>query len=226
MIAIGFDLASSEAALRLSSAEADVWAAVGVHPHDASTYGPEVERRLREMAAHPKVVAIGEIGLDYHYNHSPQPVQRDAFASQLALARDVGLPVVIHCREAHDDLFAEYEQSGLGTPCVMHCWSGSVAQAHRAIEDGMHLGIAGVLTFKKRGELGDVVRAVPEDRLLIETDAPYLAPVPHRGKRNEPAYVSLVCAQLARDRDAAPEHIARVTTSNALRLFSRLRMTA
>ena len=232
MIVIGYDLESSEAAMELSSAEPDLWAAVGVHPHDASTYGREAERRLREMADHPKVTAIGEIGLDYHYKHSPPAVQREAFASQLALARDAGLPVVIHCREgdghaegqesAHEGVFRELERCCGAIAGVMHCWSGSVVQARRAVEYGMHIGIGGVLTFKNRGELADVVRSVPQERLLIETDAPYLAPVPYRGRRNEPSYVSLVCARLAQDLDVEPEHVARLTTANALRLFSRM----
>ncbi len=231
MVVVGFDMPSSEAVVELSAAEPDVWATVGIHPHDASTYNREAERRLREMAANPKVVAIGEIGLDYHYNHSPRDVQLSAFRAQLTLAREVGLPVVIHCREgqaggeaalsAHDDVFAECDRLEGGAQGVMHCWSGSVSQARRAVTIGMHIGIAGVVTFKNRGEIGDVALAVPEDCLLIETDAPYLAPVPFRGRRNEPAFVAHVCARLAEDLGHPPEHIARVTASNAARLFSR-----
>jgi TatD DNase family protein len=224
MIVVGYDLPSSEQAVQVAEEHPDVWATVGIHPHDARTYTRDVEARLAALTEHPRVVAVGEIGLDYHYEHSSRDDQRKAFAAQLGLAERVALPVILHCREAHSDVLDELARHALPQRGVMHCWSGTIAEAERTIELGLMLGIGGVLTFKKRGELAEVVRQVPRERLLIETDAPYLAPVPHRGHRNEPAFVQHVCRRLADELGESPENVARLTTDNAVRLFGRLRL--
>lgn len=221
-VTVGYDLASSEACVRLAAKHACLGAAVGVHPHDATTYA-DAEPRLRVLAREEGVVAIGETGLDYHYDFSPRPVQRQAFLKHLELAEDVGLPVVIHCREACADVLAilrEFEGRIAG---VLHCWPGSPAETESALAVGLYIGVGGVATFKSRGELDTVIAMTPHDRLLLETDAPYLTPVPHRGKRNEPAYLGLVCDAVARVWNLAPEAVAARTSENALRLFTGLK---
>ncbi len=222
MVTVGYDLDSSTRAVEIASRHREVWAAVGVHPHEARTYDQAAEDRLRELARHPRVVAIGEIGLDYHYDFSPRNAQRAAFRRQLELADETDLPVIIHCREAHDDALELVERRPPQRRGVMHCWSGSVAEAHRAVELGLLVGVAGVITFKKRGQLADVVRDVPPETLLAETDAPYLAPVPWRGKRNEPSYLPHVIERLAQDLGYGAAETARLTEDNARTLFYRL----
>jgi TatD DNase family protein len=225
MIVVGYDVPSSEEAVELAERHAPIFAAVAVHPHDSKDYSTAAQARLRELAAHPKVVAIGEIGLDFHYDFSPVESQFAAFRAQLALAREASLPVIIHCREAYRntlDVLAEEDAQAVGG--VMHCWAGSAAEAERALRMGLFLGIGGILTFKNAAELREIALSAPMDRLLVETDAPYLAPAPHRGKRNEPAYTRLVAQQLACVRAVALEEIAARTTENALRLFKRLKL--
>lgn len=223
MVVVGYDIPSSEQAVGLAERFASVYAAVAVHPHDAKDYDARAEARLRAWAAHPKVVAIGEIGLDYHYDFSPRAAQFAALQAQLALAHEVGLPVIIHCREAYDDVLDVLEAGQVGAVGgVMHCWGGTAAEAERALALGLCLGFGGALTFKNAEPTRTVARAVPSDRLLVETDAPYLAPVPHRGRRNEPAYTRLVAERLADLRGLSWENMAEVTTANARRLFGRL----
>jgi TatD DNase family protein len=224
MIVVGYDMPSSEQAVQLAERFEPIFAAVAVHPHDSQDYTPTAESRLRNLARHPKVAAIGEIGLDYHYNFSPVEAQRAAFWAQLALAKEAGLPVIIHCREAYGDALDVLEAGAareIGG--VMHCWSGTVEEAERALDLGLYLGFGGTLTFKNAEVTREAARMAPADRLLIETDAPYLAPVPYRGKRNEPAYVRLVAEELAAIRGVTREEAAAVTTENARRLFPRLR---
>lgn len=224
LLVVGFDRESSREAVRLAEMLPGVYAAVGVHPHDARHYDAETEAELRGMAENPRVVALGEIGLDYHYDFSPREAQFAAFRAQTELARETGLPIILHCREAYGDVLevlAEENAAEIGG--VMHCWAGTAAEAERALSLGLYLGIGGVLTFKNAGELRDIARTAPEDRLLVETDAPYLAPVPHRGKRNEPAYVALVAQALAQLRDIPLEALAKTTSRNAETLFPRLR---
>ena len=211
MMAIG-----SEAALRLASQYPFVFATLGVHPHDASKAAPEVLARLRELATHPKVLAIGEIGLDYHYDFSPRAVQREVFEQQLAIAADIAKPVVIHTREAWDDTLAQLR--GWPGGGILHCFTGDAAQAHQALDLGFHLSFGGVLTFPKADSVREAARLAPLDRLLVETDCPYLAPVPYRGKRNEPAFVVEVSRRLAEVRGSTPEAIAAATTANWERL--------
>src|ERR1700722_4170916 len=180
-----------EAGVRLADRYPFIYATVGVHPHDAAKATSETYPRLVELASHPKVVGIGEIGLDYHYDHSPRDVQRDVFVEQMRVARDARNPIVIHTREAWEDTLAliaeHWAPSGL--PGIMHCFSGSWAEAERCLALGFYLSFGGIVTFPKALDVQEAARRVPSDRMLVETDAPYLAPVPKRGKRNEPAFM-------------------------------------
>jgi TatD DNase family protein len=208
-----------EAAIRLADRYPFIYATIGVHPHDASKATDETWKRLEQLAAHPKVLAIGEIGLDYHYDLSPRPVQRTVFEMQLGLARAAGKPIVIHTREAWDDTLALLRSWDGGG--IMHCFTGGASQARQALDLGFHLSFGGVLTFPKAEELREAARLAPEDRILVETDCPYLAPVPHRGKRNEPAFVVETVRRLAEVRSVTPEHIAEATTRNFERVCLR-----
>jgi TatD DNase family protein len=207
-----------EVAVRLADRHPSIYATIGVHPHDASKATPETWTRLRVLAAHPKVLAVGEIGLDYHYDFSPRDVQRAVFEQQLALAAEFGQPIVIHTREAWDDTLAILRAHWRGAG-IMHCFTGDEAQARQALDLGFHLSFGGVLTFPKADEVRQAARIAPEDRLLVETDCPYLAPVPHRGKRNEPAFVVETARRLAEVRGVPPEAIAAATTRNFERLL-------
>jgi len=207
-----------EAALRLAGQHAFIYATVGVHPNDASKATPETLAAMEELAAEAKVLAIGEIGLDYHYDFSPRDVQRDLFVAQLKLAGRAGKPIVIHTREAWDDTLRTLREHWSGGG-IMHCFSGGPAEARQAMDLGFYLSFGGVITFPKADRLREAARLAPADRLLVETDAPYLAPVPKRGKRNEPAFLVETVRRLAEVRGEAPEHIAEVTTANFERLL-------
>jgi len=199
-----------------------VYAAAGVHPHDARLYDEAAERRLLEVVRRgPPVVALGEIGLDYHYDNSPRDVQRRVFARQLQLARDEGLPVIIHSREADEETASilRREMGGAGAGGVMHCFGGGPALAEAALGLGFMISFAGNVTFKKAESLREVARTVPPERLLVETDCPFLAPVPFRGRRNEPAYVVETARFLAGLRGVSHEELGRVTSENFSRLF-------
>ena len=205
-----------EAGIRLADHYKSIYATVGVHPHDASKATPETFGLLAELLKHPKVVALGEIGLDYHYDHSPREVQREVFLEQMRIAGDARKPIVIHTREAWEDTLALLEEhwkpTGLGG--IMHCFSGGPVQAARSLALGFHLSFGGILTFPKSADVQEAARTAPANRILIETDAPYLAPVPHRGKRNEPAFVAETARKLAQLRGVTPEEIAQTTTAN------------
>jgi TatD DNase family protein len=192
--------------------------AAAVHPHRAGAYAgraADAAEATRSAVTTAGAVAVGEIGLDYHYDFSPRDVQRDVFAAQVSLAVALGRPVVIHTREATDDTFAVLREAGGGrVRAVMHCFSGSIDDARRALEMGFYISLAGILTFPKAGALRDVAAFVPEDRLLVETDAPFLAPVPHRGKRNEPAWVAETLKQLATLRSKASHEMDAHVTAN------------
>jgi len=209
-----------DAAVRMAGRYQPVLATVGVHPHDARKAGPDTWPRMSELLAHPKVVAVGEIGLDYHYDNSPRERQREVFAEQLRLARDAGMPVVIHTREAWDDTWSLLEDhwraAGLGG--IMHCFSGGPEEARRALDLGFYLAFGGVLTFPNAANVREAARLAPSDRLLVETDAPYLAPAPGRGRRNEPAYVVETARRLAQLRGVSLEALAAETTANFNRL--------
>jgi TatD DNase family protein len=225
----GAGLEASQAGVALSETYPQVYAAVGIHPHEAKTLNEGVLEELRALAQHPKVVAVGEIGLDYYRDLSPRPVQRQAFQQQLALARELGKPIIVHDREAHEDVMNMLRQwlqeshqpfATSHRPIgVMHCFSGDLAMAQEMIEMSFYISIPGPVTFTNARRLPELVRALPLERLLIETDCPYLTPHPHRGKRNEPAYVRLVAEAVARIREIPLEQVARITTANARALF-------
>jgi TatD DNase family protein len=205
-----------EVAVRLADRHDCFYATVGVHPHDAAKATAATFDRLRELAQHPKVLAIGEIGLDYHYDFSPREVQREVFREQLRLATK---PVVIHTREAWEDtlrLIDEHSPQAL----VMHCFTGGPEEARECVERGFYLSFGGVLTFPKAENVREAARIVPDDRLLVETDAPYLAPAPHRGKRNEPAFLVDTVRKLAEVRGVDAEEMAALTTRNFDSLFA------
>lgn len=221
-VTIGCDLATSRAAVELADRYPFVYASVGVHPHEVRHIGDDWYDELRRLARHKKVVAYGEIGLDYHYNHSPPKDQRERFREQIALAKELRLPLVIHTREAQEDtirILKEEQASDVGG--VFHCFGGDAWLAKEALDLGFHVSFSGIITFQNATALRDVARTVPADRLLIETDCPYLTPAPHRGKRNEPAFVSLVAQKLAEltpGRSAGD--IGELTSENARRLFN------
>jgi TatD DNase family protein len=207
-----------EVAIRLAEAYPCFYATVGVHPHDAAKATLATFDQLRALAAHPKVLAIGEIGLDYHYDFSPREVQREVFRAELRLAAEAGKPVVIHTREAWEDtlrILDEHPPAAL----IMHCFTGGPDNARQCLERGFYLSFGGVLTFPKAENVREAARITPDDRLLVETDAPYLAPVPHRGKRNEPAFVVDTARRLAQVRGTTAEEMAALTTRNFERLF-------
>lgn len=219
ILTVGTDLASSEAALGIARAHEGVWAAVGFHPHEAARFGPDEEEAIRRLCAAPEVVAVGEIGLDYHRDDSPRAVQREAFRRQAQIAVESGLPVVVHNREAAGDcleILGEFEGRVRG---VAHCFSGDGEVAHRFLAIGFFVSFAGTVTFPNARRLVDVAAMVPEDRILVETDCPYLAPQPRRGKRNEPAFVRYTLEALAQARGVSPQRFAEITTRNARALL-------
>jgi TatD DNase family protein len=209
-------------AVRLADRYDQIYASVGVHPHDASKATPKSFDDMRSLAANPKVVAFGEIGLDYHYDFSPRERQREIFTEQLKLACELRLPVIIHTREAWDDTVSILEASGIGIG-IMHCFTGDPPQAEQALAMGFHLAYGGVITFKTAARVRESVQITPDERLLIETDAPYLAPIPHRGKRNEPALMIETARKLAEVRQTTLEDIARITTANFERVCLQAR---
>ena len=220
IICIGETLASAARARAIAAEHPGVvWWTAGVHPHDAASF--DAMRDLAAIREHidAGAVAVGECGLDYHYDHSPRDRQRAAFSEQVTLGAELRKPLVVHTREAEDDTRAIVSDAGRrGVRGVMHCFTGSHALARAALDAGWFISFAGIITFKRWAD-DDLLRLVPDDRLLVETDAPYLAPVPHRGKRNEPAYVSLTVARLATARGAPPERVAELTAANARELF-------
>ncbi len=208
------------AGVRVADEYPFVLATVGVHPHDAAKATEVTFERLQALAAHPKVVAIGEIGLDFHYDFSPRDVQRAVFSRQLAVAAEAALPIIIHTREAWEDTFEILRREWRGEG-ILHCFTGDTAQARQALDAGFHLAFGGVLTFPKAEAVREAARITPADRLLIETDCPYLAPAPHRGKRNEPAFVLETARRLAEVRGQTVEEIAALTADNFERLCLR-----
>lgn len=218
-IATGDGPPDLEVALRLARQHEFIYATIGVHPHDAAKATPETFDRLGELAREPKVLAIGEIGLDYHYDFSPRDVQRRVFTQQLELAARAQRPIVIHTREAWEETLALVRDHGLPFGGIMHCFTGGPKEAEQALEFGFHLSFGGILTFPKADAVRQAAALTPEDRLLVETDSPYLAPVPHRGKRNEPSFVVETARRLAELRDVTSEEIGQITTRNFDRLF-------
>lgn len=217
---IGYNEATSRRTLDLAARYPFMYASVGIHPHNAAEMTENTYVLLKEMAKDPKVVALGEIGLDYYRDLSPRDTQAEVFRRQIALARELRLPVIIHDRDAHRDIVAilkEEKASEVGG--VLHCFSGDWVMARECLNLGFHISLAGPVTFQNGLTAQEVAKLVPPDRLLIETDCPYLAPVPHRGKRNEPAHVRLVAEKIAALRRMPPERLAEVTRENGMRLF-------
>ncbi len=221
MLVIGTELADSVRAVELAHQFPEaVFAAVGIHPHESKDADENVYARLRALAADDRVVAYGEIGLDYYHNHSPREVQRREFARQLNLAAELGLPVVIHDREAHQEVYdIIVAEKGYRNGGVIHCFSADYAWARRFVELGFAISMPGTITFPRSETQREVARKLSLDDILIETDAPFLAPVPRRGKRNEPAYVVYVAERIAEIRKISPAEVAAATTANCQRVF-------
>jgi TatD DNase family protein len=219
VVDVGTDLPSSQAALALAKSHARIFATTGVHPHDAKSYGETELAPVFALAEDPKVVALGEMGLDYHYDFSPREDQRRVFARQVAEARVRKKPVVVHIRDAFDDALAILGADG-PLAGVLHCFTGNYEQARAALDLGLYISFSGVVTFKNAGELRDVAKRIPADRLLVETDSPYLAPHPKRNqKRNTPVLVQITASLVADVRGETLPDVARTTTANACRLF-------
>jgi len=223
----GSDIAkgSLDVGLRIAEEYSFIYAAVGVHPHEASLYDEALEQKLLAYSRREKVIGWGEIGLDYHYDHSPRDVQRRVFRRQLKLALDCRLPAIIHTREAEEDTIeilreAWADRGGREVGGILHCFTGTEGLAEAAVELGFLISFSGVLTFKTAEELRAVARSLPLEKMLIETDCPYLAPVPYRGQRNEPAYVRETAAKLAELHGVSVEDVARITSENFRRLFN------
>jgi len=219
IVTIGSDLRSSRDSVRLAERHRRIWATVGAHPHGAKSADARTLAEFEGLAKRDAVVAIGEIGLDYYRDLSPRDVQRRVFAQQLALARRVELPVCLHNRDSTEDLLSILRDAGDGHRGVVHSFLGDAHLAQEFLDLGLHLGIGGPVTFAKNDALREVVRQIPMDRLLVETDCPYLTPVPYRGRRNEPANVAYVAEQIANLRGIGIEVVAERTRENAVRLF-------
>jgi TatD DNase family protein len=216
IICVGTDAPQSARAIAVAREHpGTVWATVGLHPHDA-VQGVD---SIVDLLGAPEVVGIGECGLDYHYDHSPREVQREAFAAQVALAHEHGLALVIHTREAWDDTFAILAAEGVPERSVFHCFTGGPTEARRSLDAGASLSFSGIVTFKTAGEVREAAALAPLDRILVETDAPYLTPVPHRGTPNGPAYVALVGAAVAAAKGVAVEEVEAATWTNTAVLF-------
>lgn len=220
IIVPGMDVETSRAAIALTDMRPGrLFAAVGTHPHDASTLTPDALDTQRELARSPRVVAIGEIGLDYYRDLSPREAQREALIAQFALARELELPIILHNRESHADMIDHLRRYGAGLTGVFHCFIGDKAMARDALDLGFYLSFAGPVTFPRNVELAEVAAWAPLDRMLVETDSPYLTPPPYRGKRNEPRHVALVARRIAELRNMPFEDFAAATSQNATTLF-------
>jgi TatD DNase family protein len=222
MLTIGTRLDEFAGVRAIAEAHEEVWCSVGAHPHEAKDHAALVPEELIALAAHPKVVGIGETGLDFHYDLSPRDIQERVFRAHIEASRETGLPLIVHAREADRDV-ARILDEERPPPGVMHCFSSGRVLAEAALAFGFYISISGIVTFRNAEELRAIVRDVPLDRLLIETDAPYLAPVPYRGKRNEPAFVAATAAAVAGLKGLEPEALATVTSANFFRLFGKAR---
>ena len=212
-----------EAVVATARREPDVWASIGIHPHEADAHPDLGAQALLDAAADPEVVGIGETGLDYYYDHSDRAAQRDRFRVHIGVARETRLPLIVHTRDAEEDtaaILAEEMEKG-GFPALIHCFTASRAFAQRMLELGLSISLSGIVTFKNARELQEIAAEVPDDRLLVETDSPFLAPVPHRGKTCEPAYVADTARFVAGLRGVEPEALGETTSANFFRLFSK-----
>lgn len=219
LVTVGTDLQGGARAVELATQYPQVWAVVGIHPTEATGFSPETAARIEELGAHEKVVAIGEVGLDYHWDYSTPADQDVAFRAQINIAKRLSKPLVLHIRDAMPQVLALLQEVGPPEGLVFHCFSGDTVQAATALDLGGYLSFAGNVTYKSAESLREAARSVPLDRLLVETDSPYLAPVPFRGKKNEPAYVAHVGAALAATLGIPPKELAAATTANANAVF-------
>lgn len=222
MLLVGDGSQEEQPVYPLAEAHPNFYAATGVHPHDASAWNAAARERIIRWMAHPKSVALGEIGLDYHYDLSPRDVQRRAFDEQLDLAYELGKPVILHIREAHGDatdILTSHMKAGRMPAGVMHCYTGSWESAKQYLAMGLYVSFSGAVTFKNAPKLSEVAVNLPADRILVETDCPYMAPVPMRGRRNEPAFVAYTAAKIAELRGVDAEELALQTLENGRRLF-------
>lgn len=217
----GSNMAASKIGIELAEKYDYIYAAVGVHPHEAESMTDKDLSTLEEYAKHPKVIAIGEIGLDYYYDHSPREIQVKRFLDQLEVANRTGLPVIIHSRDAAQETFGILKEAGIGKACggVIHCYSGSAEMAAEYVKMGFYIGIGGVVTFKNARNICEVVEKIPLDKLLLETDCPYLSPEPNRGGRNDSQNLSYICRKIAKIKQVSIEETAKITLENGLRLF-------
>mgnify|MGYP003289790478 FL=1 len=220
MAVVGFDTETIEKSLALSKKYQEIYSIIGWHPTESYLYTEEIEERLYHQLQLPKVVAMGEMGLDYHWDTSPKDVQKDVFHRQIQIARELKMPISIHMRDSIEDTYELMKKEHVeDIGGIMHSFSGDTLWMERFLDLGMHISVSGVITFKNAPEVREVAKAVPFDKLLIETDAPYLAPMPFRGKRNEPAYVKYVAEEVAKQRGISYEEAAHQTMQNANRLF-------
>jgi len=223
MVTICTRLSRFDDVRRIAEAHPNVWCSLGVHPHEAAEEGVDAPDRLIELSAHPRVVGIGETGLDYYYEHSPRQAQQTSFRAHIAAARTTGLPLIVHTRDADDDTMdiLEEEHARGHVSGLIHCFSASSELAERALKIGFYLSFSGIVTFRRAEAVQAIAKVTPLERLLVETDAPYLAPTPHRGKRNEPAYVRDTAAFVAKLRQTTFDELAEATTDNFYRLFAK-----
>ncbi|MGH6989782.1 MAG: TatD family hydrolase [Stellaceae bacterium] len=220
MLTIGTEAADLREVVAIADGDADIWATVGIHPHEAEATPDSVIETLQEMATLPKVIGIGETGLDYHYDHSPRARQQEMFRAQCGVARAADLPIIVHTREADADTGQILADEGMGRG-VLHCFSSGRKLAEQALDLGFYISISGIVTFRNAEDLRAIVADIPLDRLLIETDAPFLAPVPLRGKTNEPAFIVHTAAKVAELKEISVEELGRVTSDNFFRLFTK-----
>jgi len=219
MAVIGFDLPSSQRAIELAEQYEFIYAVVGIHPSDAKTATEATWPQLVEMLKHPKVVALGEIGFDYYHDTSFNDIQRDVFIKQLAIAHEMDMPIVVHMRDSVQDTYEMLRDHAQGLTGVCHCYSGDAEMLPKFLDLGFYIGLDGPVTFKNAHSVHEVAKAVPLDRLVIETDGPYLTPAPYRGKRNEPAYVTYIAQAIAELKGVSYEEVCRITTENGLQLY-------
>lgn len=219
IITIGVDLESCKKSIDIAERFDNVYTAIGFHPHDSKKMKEEEISLLEDMIAHPKNVAIGEIGLDFYYNHSNPEIQKEAFRKQLDLANKYDLPIIIHDRDAHQDTIKILLEKARGKKVVLHCFSGDIQMAKWCVEEGFYFGIGGVITFKNAHTLAKVVQEIPLESILLETDSPYLTPHPFRGKPNEPQYIPLIAEKIAQLKGKTVRDIAQITTENAFQVF-------
>src|ERR1700719_5162 len=220
MVTICTRLDDFPAVRSMAESDEDIWCSVGVHPHEAADYAELAAGDLAALAAHPRVIGIGETGLDFHYDHSPREAQERVFRAHIAAAQASGLPLIIHAREADAEI-AQILREEQATAGVLHCFSSGRALAEAALDLGFYISISGIVTFRNAEELRAIVHDVPLERLLVETDAPYLAPVPYRGRRNEPAYVAATAAAVAALKQIEPAALAAATSANFFKLFQK-----